>query len=268
MTVRHYDANYDRFSSDLYAAVRREAFGDDIGQNSWLTAEEHDLFISWMAPHASSRVLDVACGSGRTTLRIAQKTSCAVVGVDAHAAAIAEAHAAADELGLNARSTFHRLDAATRLPFDDGTFDGLVCIDAVNHLPDRAAIFADWARVLKPGGVLVFTDPVVVTGPVTGEEFAIRSSIGFFLFVPPGMDEALARAAGFDVTHVVDRTDNMAITAERRRQAREGYETELRRIEGDATFDGQQRFLAVAARLAEERRLSRLAIRAVRTRGS
>lgn len=46
--------------------------------------------------------------------------------------------------------------------------------------------------------------------------------------------------------------------------AREHHEADLRRIEGDETFEGQQRFLEVAARLAAERRLSRFAFRAVR----
>jgi len=46
--------------------------------------------------------------------------------------------------------------------------------------------------------------------------------------------------------------------------ARQRREVDLRRIEGDETFEGQQRFLEVAARLAAERRLSRFAFRAVR----
>ena len=263
-TVRHYDANYDRFSSELYAAIRREAFGEDIGQNSWLTADEHDLFIGWMAPREGSRVLDIACGSGRTTLRIAERTGCSVHGIDTHAAAIAEARSAAEQFGLRARATFDQVDAAQRLPFDDASFDALICIDAINHLPNRPAVLGEWARVLKPGGVLVFTDPIVVTGPITNEEMTIRSSIGFFLFVPPGVDERLLTDARFTVTDVVDRTENMAVTAYKRMKAREGHESDLRHIEGDETFEGQQRFLEVASRLAVERRLSRVAFRAVR----
>src|SRR6266550_4659240 len=46
--VRHYDASYGNFQSDLYAEIRREAFGDDIGQNSWLTAAELDTFVAWL----------------------------------------------------------------------------------------------------------------------------------------------------------------------------------------------------------------------------
>ncbi len=34
----YYDASYGNFETELYSEIRREAFGDDIGQNSWLTA--------------------------------------------------------------------------------------------------------------------------------------------------------------------------------------------------------------------------------------
>lgn len=262
--VRHYDAQYGRFSSDLYAAIRREAFGEDIGQNSWLTSDEHDLLIAWMSLTNDSRVLDVACGSGHTTLRIASRTGCTVDGVDIHEHAINEARGAAQERGFGSRAAFRVHDASKPLPFDDASFDALICIDAINHLPNRPVILGEWARVLKPGGVLVFTDPIVVTGPLTAEEIAIRSSIGFFLFVPPGADERLLDGAGFTVHEVVDRTGNMARSARRRLTARQRHESDLRQIEGDETFEGQQRFLDVAARLAEECRLSRLAFRATK----
>jgi len=45
----HYDANYGNFESDLYSEIRREAFGEDIGQNSWLTVDEQDSFIPALA---------------------------------------------------------------------------------------------------------------------------------------------------------------------------------------------------------------------------
>ena len=44
----HYDANYKNFQTDVYAQIRLEAFGADIGQNSWLTADESDKFIPWL----------------------------------------------------------------------------------------------------------------------------------------------------------------------------------------------------------------------------
>jgi SAM-dependent methyltransferase len=187
-----------------------------------------------------------------------------VTGVDLHEEGVARARANALNLGLESRAEFRQGNAAERLAFDDVSFDAIMCIDAVNHLPDRARVLADWHRVLKPGGRLLLTDPIVVTGPLTSEEIAIRSSIGFFLFVPAGADEALLRQAGFTIERVEDRTPNMAQNAAGWLAARAQRETDLRTIEGDDAFYGQQRFLEVAARLAGERRLSRLAILARR----
>ena len=110
----------------------------------------------------------------------------------------------------------------------------------------------------------MFTDPIVVTGPLTNEEIATRSSIGFFLFVPLGTDEKLLNKTGFEALEVVDRTENMAHMAERWSEARQACSADLRRLEGEATFEGQQRFFEVAARLAAERRLSRFAFHARR----
>jgi SAM-dependent methyltransferase len=255
-----YGASYRNFAHDLYAEIRRDAFGEDIGQTSWLTAEEQDLFISWLGLTKSSRLLDVACGSGKPTLRIAQKTGSHVSGVDIHADGIVSATANAREIGYEGRAHFHHANAAERLSFDSASFDAVICIDAINHLPDRPRVLKDWHRLLKPGGHLLFTDPIVLTGLITNEEIAIRASIGLFVFAPHGLDETLLRDAGFDVERVEDRTPNMARNAAGWHRARAGREAKLRKLEGDDAFFGQQRFLEIAARLAGEGRLSRFAI--------
>jgi SAM-dependent methyltransferase len=246
----HYGPTYERFAARVYAEIRAEAFGEDIGQNSWLTVDEQDLFISWLRLDRERRLLDVACGSGGPALRVARVTGCRVHGIDLHEDAVTAARTQAEQAGLAARAAFERCDAGKTLPFPDAAFDALTCVDAINHLPDRPRILAEWARILKPGGRLVFTDPIVVTGPLSNEEMAIRSSIGFFLFVPPGLDEKLLGDAGFDLVAREDRTENMARTAGRRRAARERRADELRRIEGDEVFEGQQLFFEVAARLS------------------
>ncbi|HET9440125.1 MAG TPA: class I SAM-dependent methyltransferase [Longimicrobiales bacterium] len=263
--VRLYDAQYGQFASDLYAQIRTDAFGEDIGQNGWLTADEHDLFIQWLDPDPASHLLDVASGSGGTTLRIARLTGCKVQGIDIHPEGVSAANEAARMQNLSGRASFEVGDASKPLRFADASFDGLICIDAVNHLPERRSVFAEWARLLAPGGRLVFTDPIVVTGALTNVEIAIRASIGFFLFVPPGLDEELLRDTGFEPTDVVDRTENMAKSAQQWHDARAARADDLRRIEGEETFAGQQKFLDVAARLAAERRLSRIAYRAIRS---
>lgn len=258
-SVGYYDAQYGNLEDALVADVRRETYGEDIGQTGWLTADEQDMFIDWLGLSDTHHLLDVACGSGAPTLRIAEKTGCRITGIDLHDQAIANAQSDAAKRGLASRARFVRADGAEPLPFDDAEFDAVMCIDAINHLPDRGRVLRDWWRVLRPGGALLFTDPIVVTGPITNEEVSIRASIGFFLFVPPAEDEAILREVGFSLERMEDRTENMAETARAWLEARQRRETDLRALEGDETFAGQQSFFEMAARLAETRRLSRFA---------
>lgn len=255
--VDHYGAHYRAFAAGVYGEVRRAAFGEDIGQNSWLTVDELDRFLSGLNLGSSTRLLDVGCGSGGPALHVARRTGCQVVGAELSEEAVAEATRLAHEAGLETRSTFVHADASEPLPFQDGTLDAVICIDAINHLPDRAGVLGDWARVLRAEGRLLFTDPVVITGILDSEELAIRTSIGYVLFVPPGETEQLLVGAGLTVVDVEDTTDHLAEIARRRHHARAERAEALREIEGDAAFDGRQRFFDLVATLARDRRLSR-----------
>ena len=252
-----YGASYGGFAGDVYSDVRRDAFGDEIGQNSWLTREELDRFISELDLRPSSRLLEIGCGSGGPALHLVRSAGCEVVGVDANEKGVANATRMARGAGLETRARFVRADASHPLPFESECFTALLCIDTVNHLADRLRVFGEWARVLKAGGRLLFTDPITVTGPLGSDEIAIRASIGYFLFVPHGEDERLLVEAGLRVLAVEDATENMAAVADRWLAARAKRADTLREIEGRETFDGQQRFLQVAAIVARERRLSR-----------
>jgi hypothetical protein len=44
----HCNANYGNFQTEPYARIRQEAFGKDIGQHSWLTADELDRLLEWL----------------------------------------------------------------------------------------------------------------------------------------------------------------------------------------------------------------------------
>ncbi len=263
--VSFYDATYGRFEKDVYREIRRGVWGEDFGQNSWITAAEQDRFLEWCAVGAQHRLLDVACGSGGPAVRIAERTGAAVTGVDVHPDGIAAARNYAAARNLAASTVFVVHDAGRRLEFADASFDALVCIDAINHLPDRPRVLADWWRVLRPGGRLLFTDPIVVTGPLTAEEIAIRASIGFFQFVPRETNPHLLATAGFDIRTCEDLTPAVAEIAGRWHEQRQLRSAELLQVEGEETYRGHQRFLEVASRLAEERRLSRFAYFAIKT---
>ncbi len=254
-----FDNTYANFAEQALAAVRRETFGVDIGQNSWLTADEYDRFVDRLCIAPSDHVLEVASGSGGPALRLAQRVRCRVTGIDANRSGIATAAQNARAAGLEERSTFQVGDADASLPFEAGCFDALLCIDSMNHFPDRLAVLEEWCRVLRSGRRAVFTDPVVVTGPVTNDELALRSSVGLFLFAPPGVNERLIARAGLRLVDQEDVTENAAIVSARWHAARQRHHDELLRIEGEERFAGLQRFFSAVHRLTSERRLSRIA---------
>jgi len=257
MTTTYYDTAYGNFQTSLYEEIRREAYGEDIGQNGWLTADEQNKFINWLGLTAGKTLLDVACGAGGPALRIAARTGCTVTGVDIHEKAISTARSLASQRGLESCTDFRVVDADKQLPFPEASFDAITCIDAITHMPNRPQLLTDWARLLRRGGCLLFTNSAVVTGPLTSAEVAVRSLSGFLLFVPCGYDERIMGQCSLRVIASEDRTSNMAEIAQRRKNARESRSSALRRIEGDAVYENQQEFLSVAAQLAREGRLSR-----------
>jgi SAM-dependent methyltransferase len=250
-------STYSNFTERVMAAIREETFGVDIGQNSWLTADEYDRFIAWLDLEPGQQVLEVASGSGGPARYLAQKTGCRVTGIDANDSGVETATQSLAESAVSDRVTFKVADATATLPFAENTFDAVLCIDSMNHFPNRLNVFREWHRVLRPGRRAVFTDPVVISGPVTNDELALRSSIGVFLFVPPGVNEQLIAKAGFQLVQQEDVSENAAMVAGRWHESRQRYKDALIQIEGEDRFEDLQKFFAAVHRLTSERRLSR-----------
>jgi SAM-dependent methyltransferase len=253
-----FDNTYQHFTDHVLDAIRKETFGNDIGQNSWVTVDEYERFADWLNITADSHVLEVASGSGGPALYLARTTGCRVTGIDANESGVATATELASKSREAERVQFRVANATAVLPFKDDTFDALLCIDSMNHFPNRLEVFREWRRVLQPGHRAIFTDPVVVTGAVTNDELALRSLVGLFLFVPPGINEKLIAEAGFKLVRQEDVTDNAALVSGRWYQAREVHKTELLKIEGQERFSGLQKFFATVHSLTSEKRLSRI----------
>jgi SAM-dependent methyltransferase len=253
-----YDHAYAQFASAAETAVRAEAFGEDIGQSSWLTLPEWLHFADLLEVTTKTELLEVGSGSGGPAVYLAKARGCRVTGVDLNNHGVRNGNALALAAGLAERVRFQTVDASRPLPFVDASFDAVVSNDVMCHLANRSAVLQDWRRVLRPGGRLLFSDALVVTGLVSHEELATRSAIGTYFFVPPGENDRLIAEAGFTLLSVEDGTPNAAAIARRWHDARARHRDALVSVEGEANFDGLQRFLNCVHMLSAERRLSRL----------
>jgi ubiquinone/menaquinone biosynthesis C-methylase UbiE len=126
---------YDEIA-DRYLAAR--AVGGDVA----LLAE----LVARLRP--GDAVLDAGCGAGVPVMRELASAGMAVVDVDLSGAQLALARAHVPAAGLAQADLM-------ALPFRGGSFDGLVSFYAVIHVPraDHQAVFAEFRRVLRPGGV-------------------------------------------------------------------------------------------------------------------
>ena len=106
-----------------------------------------------MESHRPGRVLEIACGTGVVTRRLAESlpAGSTLVATDLNQAMLDVATAA----GTKRLVEFRKADALA-LPFGDGEFDAVVCQFGVMFFPDKAKGFSEARRVLRPGGVFLF----------------------------------------------------------------------------------------------------------------
>jgi 2-polyprenyl-6-hydroxyphenyl methylase/3-demethylubiquinone-9 3-methyltransferase len=99
-------------------------------------------------------ILEVGCGGGLIADTLAHRRAL-IFGIDPSANALATARAHLQQSNLGQHAYFQQ-GYAEQLPYADGSFSVIVCLDTLEHVRDLDASIREVARVLAPGGVFVF----------------------------------------------------------------------------------------------------------------
>lgn len=175
------DGNLQKYQSDVVVAYYRDLAGLQ-------PAEEH-LFLRWL--REGSDILDLGVGGGRTTPALSAIAR-RYVGADYSAAMVAACRQQWPDLA------FVHCDATAMPCFGDGTFDAVVFpfngIDVIRSDEGRAKCLAEIARVLRPGGVFLFSSH---NARVLGHWPQLRGASGYR--IPWRIVRAVAKSASLTV---------------------------------------------------------------------
>ena len=155
---------------------------------------------------ASKHVLDVGSGVGGTSRCLAKEFGCRVTGIDLTDEYCRAASMLSAKTGL-AHLVDYRQGDATKLPFDDQTFDVVWTEHVAMNIPDKTRLYKEMYRVLKPGGTLAIYD--VLAGPSGPVLFPVpwaHTPDTSFLVSPTELHTLLEEAA-FTITDWADTTE-------------------------------------------------------------
>lgn len=165
------------------------------------TALEYEAVVAAVSAGAGDEILDAACGTGRYASRF-KADRADVVGMDFSREMLSHAREKLTDIELV------EADLRRRLPFEDDRFTKINCAQALKHLEHLAPTMQEFARVLRPGGLLVFS----VTHPdmdwdgyelAESPSFLLSESSDIFHHRFEDYERALRRA-GLELLEVVE----------------------------------------------------------------
>ncbi len=177
------------------------------------SAPLHDLnpvrlaYIAERIELSGARVADVGCGGGLLSEAMA-RAGAVVTGVDLGTQVIEVAQLHLHESGL---SVDYRVQSSADLAASEAaTFDAVCCMELVEHVPDPAALVADLASMLKPGGWLFMSTlnrtPAAFAAAILGAEYVMRllprGTHHYAQFLKPSELSRMLRACGLEVENV------------------------------------------------------------------
>jgi SAM-dependent methyltransferase len=157
MTVQAAEDRYAR-ERDAHNRIFSEHTRESAERFYRIIHESRKLYEGLIRTHSwHGDALEYGCGMGSHSLFMAKNGASRVVGIDISDVAIARARDAAEAAG--ARQAEYHVMNAERLDFASNSFD-LICGTAILHHLELDRAYSELARVLRPGGLAVFMEPL------------------------------------------------------------------------------------------------------------
>lgn len=182
------------------------------------------------------RLLDVGCGTGRPSIRLTQTLGCNVVGITVSQSQIEQANQRAAAEGVSEQAQFQYGDAM-EMPFPDASFDAAWAFESMFHMPDRAQVLREIARVLKPGGMLLIADAIEVAPMDEQQRMILYSAFAVGSFISKEQYGQTVREAGLTDVGVLDVSENIRQTTSKTLENMPARKAELEAIYGPQFMD-------------------------------
>lgn len=173
--IRFYDThpiNEDEILAKLVAAgIDLERLTEDdlknFDQDHYGGIEVVEALAERADIHRHHHVLDVCSGMGGPARWLAHAIGCRVTGLDITQSRVEAAQRLTQRVKLDPLVDFVHGDA-TAMPLPDASYDMVISQEAWLHIPAKSDVIAECARVVKPGGIIAFTD-VILRAPLRPE---------------------------------------------------------------------------------------------------